>query len=689
MKSTASAQSLSRSNYILQNPLRQGTGTGRIQRSAPSVRGRSQVCVMRTAGSGDGEARPKGRGISPSKALSELRDVSTSTQEARDQKDVQMDAELFESGVDLTCSYEGHCSDLNYKDAANDDWPEIKPEVTLINNEDHISAEALGGAMERLTQVHPSSADAMADRIEELEQWAKQRDNERQRALAALQAAAENRAAEDAERMGKAQARIEQLCDQLSELELARASEAAAHEEAQQSVIDSLAEEKAQLLGELGRVERLREEFQKRHETMKSVVEARTASLQATREELEHATSQFHTQLHAAQDLSDQLIDLEGQKEKLQAALESLAQENADLEEMLFAKGVELEELTKALQEEMERINIEIENKACAYEEELALRDEQKAGLHKEIDTLTGNVRDLSAELDEALTTATLHAENSMRSAKLNQNMQEQMEVLNEQLEGQENTIDSLKLSLSKLHKEHDKLVVEHDSASMEIKTLTSNLEEVIEDRELIRREAKEQVEAVNEQMNMTHQKIEAVTKRMEAEVATAVATQARCEGERERMHKQAAALEEAAVASVTQAAADKVEVIGSARSDVAQAVHLMTSHMTTLREMNSGKAAAKGALTFSDPVETLRISMNAAEEVYDTMLQLQTQFNSHAELAEEQSKNKKDLRNIEEITREIRDLRNMSDENENLNSQVNELKSTLSSLSILLAGDQ
>lgn len=41
-----------------------------------------------------------------------------------------------------------------------------------------------------------------------------------------------------------------------------------------------------------------------------------------------------------------------------------------------------------------------------------------------------------------------------------------------------------------------------------------------------------------------------------------------------------------------------------------------MTSHMTTLREMNSGKAAAKGALTFSDPVETLRISMNAAEEV-------------------------------------------------------------------------
>lgn len=38
-------------------------------------------------------------------------------------------------------------------------------------------------------------------------------------------------------------------------------------------------------------------------------------------------------------------------------------------------------------------------------------------------------------------------------------------------------------------------------------------------------------------------------------------------------------------------------------------------------------------------------------------------------------SKNKKDLRNIEEITREIRDLRNMSDENENLNSQVNELK--------------
>lgn len=45
-------------------------------------------------------------------------------------------------------------------------FQEIKPEVTLINNEDHISAEALGGAMERLTQVHPSSADAMADRIE-------------------------------------------------------------------------------------------------------------------------------------------------------------------------------------------------------------------------------------------------------------------------------------------------------------------------------------------------------------------------------------------------------------------------------------------------------------------------------------------------------------------------------------------
>lgn len=90
--------------------------------------------LQRTAGSGDGEARPKGRGISPSKALSELRDVSTSTQEARDQKDVQMDAELFESGVDLTCSYEGHCSDLNYKDAANDDWPVCKETFPFFSN---------------------------------------------------------------------------------------------------------------------------------------------------------------------------------------------------------------------------------------------------------------------------------------------------------------------------------------------------------------------------------------------------------------------------------------------------------------------------------------------------------------------------------------------------------------------------
>lgn len=64
----------------------------------------------------------------------------------------------------------------------------------------------------------------------------------------------------------------------------------------------------------------------------------------------------------------------------------------------------------------------------------------------------------------------------------------------------------------------------------MQIKMLTSNLEEVIEDRELIRREAKEQVEAVNEQMNMTHQKIEGALARSLPPSACAVDLRARLE---------------------------------------------------------------------------------------------------------------------------------------------------------------
>lgn len=571
---------------------------------------------------------------------------------------------------------------VDYLEPPEDEWPSVLPEVTLLDGDttDDLVTETLTW----LKDEKSPTPEAMLSRVQEVEDWAQKRDRDRQRALAVLQAASEKRAQSDNEREAKAQARIEELCKEIETLKAAQ-TEKASNKEVKKlkEVVETLTAEKTTLTAELERVDALRQDFTRRHETMKSVVEARTASLQAARDDLDRVTEAYNKKAEYAEQLEGQVVALKGQRENLTEIAREFDTQNTELEEELYKKGVELIELKKALEAEMGRLNLQISEQSHLFQEAQQAHEESRALAASNILTLKDTIANLTAELDEALETAVRHAENAEASTVLSQQMEKHLELTNRQLEEQEAQIEALNAQVTHLQSVEGDLGV----ARGRIAALEDNLEWEKADKAQIRGELEFQISEWHNDMEQTKTKIEAMTSQMAAEVQAAMDTQRRCEQEREAMNVQAAALQEAAVASVTEASADKASVIGSASDDVTAAVNLMGKHMDNLREMSAGTATgADGAIIFRDPVDTLRASLGAAEIVYKDLLNLQECFIGHKQKAAEESAKKAALRDIEVVMHELRQLRNETNENENLTKQVHELKTTLASLNILLS---
>lgn len=531
-------------------------------------------------------------------------------------------------------------------------------------------------------------------RLKVVEEWVMTRDRERERAVTDLTEAAEMRAAQDAERVGAMQERISQLCDHISELE-ARASMAGDKASKDYTAEkEHWSEEKRRLQAELEHATALKEQLTQRHDTMKAVVKARTETLQVMQEELSRVSVDYAEQLKQKEILEEGLASLTANDDKLNELVATMVTRNKELEELVFKSEVEMAELRRALEGEVERLSVDYTSAQHDHAMEAAsLRDKlanAEALIADQQGGLAAQLREMGETRDEAAQ-ATADAAKATAQVKL---LQQLVANLEDAMAVSESTVEELVKHGTELE----------ESAKAEAAALAKKLvkrEAELTDLHTANRKAMDERDSARDALKVAKKQVEDTTVSMAEELEAVLEAHERTEAQRSHSDAMVEKLQQEAQAAALAAASAQCDVV-QARNAVRASAAAMEKHMASLKEIQGGASSSSttenaklkkgfgkktkvGMVEFKDPAGMLRETVSTASALQLEMEALVRQVEDKTQHVADPSEGQEVLASVEKALEAVNEAKPKQDEAKALDTQIRGLQGKLGVLNNLM----